>query len=51
MSEEEEKKLEDKIQKTYWRIDDKAEDYRANDEERQITWTERGSKDDERDRV
>lgn len=51
MSEEEEKKLEDKIQEIYWRMDDKAEANRANEEKRQISWTDRGAKDDERDRV
>lgn len=50
MSREEEKKLENAIDSIQYRIDDKAEQHRAYDEKCQITWTERGAKDDERDR-
>ena len=50
MGRHEEKKAEDAVDKAYQRIDDKAEEYRAYDERCQIYWTERGAKDDERDR-
>lgn len=48
--EEEEKRILEKIVQIFYSQDDIVEAYRANEDDRQINLSNRGSKDDERDR-
>lgn len=47
---EEERKAEDDIAKIHYAMDDREEAYRAANEKRQIIWTMRGARDEDRDK-